>query len=332
MARSADGTSSGKTRSRAASGRSEAGRPEPIGPSPGSKSADPARGAEATALVPGLYIVATPIGNLADITLRALDVLRRADAIICEDTRVTATLAQRYGLAAERIAYHDHNADWVRPKLIARLAAGAAMALVSDAGTPLISDPGFKLVRESVAAGIAVTAVPGASAALAALTVAGLPTDRFLFAGFLPAKSGARRRMLRELAAVKASLVFYETAPRLADALADMLAMLGDRPAAVARELTKLYEEVRRDGLSTLAEHYRSEGPPKGEIVVIVGPPGADAAATDQDLDAQLVSALRTASLREASAAVAAATGLPRRQVYARALALQGKRASAEPE
>jgi 16S rRNA (cytidine1402-2'-O)-methyltransferase len=276
--------------------------------------------------------VATPIGNLADITLRALDVLRRADAIICEDTRVTATLAQRYGLAAERIAYHDHNADWVRPKLIARLAAGAAMALVSDAGTPLISDPGFKLVREAVAAGIAVTAVPGASAALAALTVAGLPTDRFLFAGFLPAKSGARRRALRELAAVKASLIFYETAPRLADALADMLAMLGDRPAAVARELTKLYEEVRRDGLGALAEHYRSEGPPKGEIVVIVGPPGADAAATDQDLDAQLVSALKTASLREASAAVAAATGLPRRQVYARALALQGKRAGAEPE
>jgi 16S rRNA (cytidine1402-2'-O)-methyltransferase len=276
--------------------------------------------------------VATPIGNLTDITLRALDVLRRADAIICEDTRVTATLAQRYGLASERIAYHDHNADWVRPKLIARLAAGAAMALVSDAGTPLISDPGFKLVREAVAAEIAVTAVPGPSAALAALTVAGLPTDRFLFAGFLPPKSGARRRALRELATVQASLIFYETAPRLSDALADMAAILGDRPAAVARELTKLYEEVRRDGLNALAEHYRSEGPPKGEIVVIVGPPGAGAAAREEDLDAQLLSALRSASLREASAAVAAATGLPRRQVYARALALKGKRASAEPE
>jgi 16S rRNA (cytidine1402-2'-O)-methyltransferase len=332
MARSADGTSSGKARSRAASGQSEEGRPEPIEPSSGSKSADPARRAEATALASGLYIVATPIGNLADITLRALDVLRRADAIICEDTRVTATLAQRYGLAAERIAYHDHNADWVRPKLLARLAAGAAMALVSDAGTPLISDPGFKLVRDAVAAGIAVMAVPGASAALAALTVAGLPTDRFLFAGFLPAKSGARRRALRELAAVKASLIFYETAPRLADALADMGAILGDRPAAVARELTKLYEEVRRAGLHALAEHYRKAGAPKGEIVVIVGPPAAGAAASENDIDAQLVSALRTASLREASAAVAAATGLPRRQVYARALALQGKRASAEPE
>ena len=276
--------------------------------------------------------MATPIGNLADITLRALDVLRRAEAIICEDTRVTATLARRYGLAAERIAYHDHNADWVRPKLLARLSAGAAMALVSDAGTPLISDPGFKLVREAVATGIAVTAVPGASAALAALTVAGLPTDRFLFAGFLPAKSGARRRALQEMATVKASLIFYETAPRLADALADMVAILGDRPAAVARELTKLYEEVRRDGLTALAERYRSEGPPKGEIVVIVGPPAAGVAASRENLDAQLLSALRTASLREASAAVAAATGLPRRQVYARALALQGKRASAEPE
>jgi 16S rRNA (cytidine1402-2'-O)-methyltransferase len=332
MARSADGTSSGKARSRAASGQSDEERQEPIEPSPGSKSADAAGAANVTALAPGLHIVATPIGNLGDITLRALDVLRRADAIICEDTRVTATLAQRYGLTAERIAYHDHNADRVRPKLIARLAAGAAMALVSDAGTPLISDPGFKLVREAVTAGIAVTAVPGASAALAALTVAGLPTDRFLFAGFLPAKSGARRRALRELAAVKASLIFYETAPRLANALADMVAMLGDRPAAVARELTKLYEEVRRDGLHALAEHYRHAGPPKGEIVVIVGPPEAHAATTDQDLDAQLVAALKTASLREASAAVAAATGLPRRQVYARALALQGKRASAEPE
>jgi 16S rRNA (cytidine1402-2'-O)-methyltransferase len=282
-------------------------------------------------LSPGLYIVATPIGNLGDITLRALEVLRRADAILCEDTRVTAKLARRYDLDAERIAYHDHNADAVRPGLIARLAAGAALALVSDAGTPLVSDPGFKLVREAAAAGIPVTAVPGASAMLAALTVAGLPTDRFLFAGFLPAKSAARRRELRELAAVPASLIFYETAPRLADALADMAAMLGDRPAAVARELTKLHEEVRREGLVALAEHYRKAGPPKGEIVVIVGPPTAQAAPSDADLDGQLVAALETASLREAAAAVAAATGLPRRQVYARALALQGKRRPAEP-
>jgi len=332
MPRSTEQTSSGKARSRAASGRSEDGRREPIGPARGSKSAEPIAGAEVTGLSPGLYIVATPIGNLGDITLRALDVLRRADAILCEDTRVTSILARRYGLAAERIAYHDHNADTVRPKLIARLAAGAALALVSDAGTPLISDPGFKLVREAVAAGVSVTAIPGASAALAALTVAGLPTDRFLFAGFLPVKSGARRRALRELAAVKASLIFYETAPRLTDALADMAAMLGDRPAAVARELTKLHEEVRRDGLTALAEYYGREGPPRGEIVVIVGPPAQDASATAEDIDAQLASALRTASLREASAAVAAATGLPRRQVYARALALQGKRAAAEPE
>jgi 16S rRNA (cytidine1402-2'-O)-methyltransferase len=331
MARSADETSSGKARSRAASDRSEDGRLEPIGPPSGSKSAEPAATAEVTALSPGLYIVATPIGNLRDITLRALDVLRRADAILCEDTRVTATLAQRYGLAAERIAYHDHNADQVRPKIMARLAAGATLALVSDAGTPLISDPGFKLVREAAAAGIPVTAVPGASALLAALTVAGLPTDRFLFVGFLPAKSAARRRALREIASVKASLVLYETAPRLGPALEDMAAMLGDRPAAVARELTKLHEEVRRDSLKALAERYKSEGPPKGEMVVIVGPPGAEAA-TEDDIDAQLAAALQTASLREASAAVAAATGLPRRQVYARALALQGKRVAADRE
>jgi 16S rRNA (cytidine1402-2'-O)-methyltransferase len=332
MPRSTDQRTSGKERSRAASGRSESGRLEPIDPLPGSKSAEPTREAEATGLSPGLYIVATPIGNLGDITLRALDVLRRADAILCEDTRVTATLARRYGLDAERIAYHDHNADAVRPALIARLTAGAALALVSDAGTPLISDPGFKLVREAVAAGIPVTAVPGASAARAALTVAGLPTDRFLFAGFLPAKSAARRRELRELAAVPASLVFYETAPRLADALADMAVMLGDRLAAVARELTKLHEEVRRGNLESLVEHYRKAGPPKGEIVVIVGPPAADMAPSDADLDTQIAGALETSSLREASAAVAAATGLPRRQVYARALALQGKRPPPETE
>jgi len=332
MAHSADRTSSGKARSRAASGRSEDGRLEPIGPPSGSKSAEPAGAPEVAALSPGLYIVATPIGNLGDITLRALDVLRRADAILCEDTRVTATLARRYGLGAERIAYHDHNADAVRPGLIARLAAGAALALVSDAGTPLISDPGFKLVREAVAAGIPVTAVPGASALLAALAVAGLPTDRFLFSGFLPVKSGARRRALRGLAAVPASLIFYETAPRLADSLGDMAAMLGDRPAAVARELTKLHEEVKRDGLAALAEHYASHGPPRGEIVVVVGPPAPQTAAADADVDAQLASALQTSTLREASAAVAAATGLPRRQVYARALALQGKRPVSERE
>jgi len=330
MARSTDQTMSAKATSRAASGRSESGRLEPIGPLPGSKSADPAPKTEVTALAPGLYIVATPIGNLGDITLRALEVLRHADAILCEDTRVTATLARRYGLAAERLPYHDHNADTVRPGLIARLAAGAALALVSDAGTPLVSDPGFKLVREAAAAGISVTTIPGASSVLAALTVAGLPTDRFLFAGFLPPKSAARRQALRELAPVRASLIFYETAPRLAHALADMAAMLGDRPAAVARELTKLHEEVRRESLATLAEHYRRAGPPRGEIVVIVGPPVANTLTTDADLDAQLLSALKTASLREASAAVAAATGLPRRQVYARALALQGKRPAAE--
>jgi 16S rRNA (cytidine1402-2'-O)-methyltransferase len=283
----------------------------------------------AAALAPGLYIVATPIGNLGDITLRALEVLRRVDAIACEDTRVTATLARRFGLSAERVAYHDHNAEAMRPKLLERLGAGAAIALVSDAGTPLISDPGFKLVRAAIEAGIPVTALPGASAALAALMLAGLPTDRFLFAGFLPVKSGQRRRALQELAAVPATLVFYETAPRLAAALADMAAVLGDRQAAVARELTKLHEEVRRGDLTELATHYATVGPPRGEIAVVVGPPAREApAVTADDLDARLKAALESLSVREASAAVAAATGLPRRQVYARALALQGKRPS----
>src|SRR5712692_10516305 len=196
----------------------------------------------APALTGGLYLVATPIGNLRDITVRALEVLAAADLIACEDTRVTRKLLDHYGIATPLTPYHDHNAAQARPKLLARLAAGAALALVSDAGTPLISDPGFKLVRKAAAAGIPVTAVPGASALLAALTVAGLPTDRFLFVGFLPAKSAARRRALREIASVKASLVLYETAPRLGPALEDMAAMLGDRPAAVARELTKLHE------------------------------------------------------------------------------------------
>jgi len=284
-------------------------------------------------LAPGLYIVATPIGNLGDITLRALQVLRRVDLIACEDTRVTATLARRFDLTAERVAYHDHNAEAMRPRLLARLAAGAAIALVSDAGTPLISDPGFKLVRAAVEAKIPVTALPGASAALAALMVAGLPTDRFLFAGFLPVKSGQRRRALQELVAVPATLIFYETAPRLAAALVDMAAMLGERQAAVARELTKLHEEVRRGSLGELAAHYAEAGPPRGEIVLVVGPPSKEnAPMTADDLDARLEEALESLSVREASAAVAAATGLPRRQVYARALSLQGKRRAADVE
>ena len=269
-------------------------------------------------------MVATPIGNLGDISLRALEVLAEVDLVACEDTRTTRKLLTAHGIAARLTAYHDHNAARVRPKLMARLECGAAVALVSDAGTPLISDPGYKLVAAAAEANVTVTAVPGASAGLAALTVSGLPSDRFLFAGFLPNKSGARRRALAELARVPASLVIYESARRLPAALTDMAEVLGPRPAAVARELTKLHEEVRRGTLAELAEHYQAAGPPKGELVVVVGPPGPDAAtAPDPEaLDAQLRAAFRHASLRVAVAAVAEATGLPRRQVYARALEL----------
>ena len=272
-------------------------------------------------LAPGLYIVSTPIGNARDITLRALDVLGQADLVACEDTRVTTKLLAIHGLGAPLTAYHDHNARKVRPGLLKRLADGAAIALVSDAGTPLVSDPGFKLVAEAAAAGIAVFAVPGAAAPIAALTVAGLPTDRALFAGFLPPRRPARLTALAELAAAPATLVFFEVPRRLAAALDDMTQALGDRPAAVARELTKLFEETRRGTLAGLAAHYHAEGPPKGEVVVVIGPP-EKRAVTPEAIDALLTDALASGSVRDAAAAVAAATGAPRRAVYARALEL----------
>jgi 16S rRNA (cytidine1402-2'-O)-methyltransferase len=317
----------GKT-TRAISGRGEQGA-ERIESRLGSKQAarDDAT-SEAPRCAAGLYIVATPIGNLRDITLRALDVLAAADVVACEDTRVTEKLMSRYGLAGQRLPYHEHNAEGMRPLLIAKLKAGAVIALVSDAGTPLISDPGFKLVRAAIAEGIAVTALPGASAALAALVLSGLPSDRFFFQGFLPPKEAARRRVLGEIASLHATLIIYETGPRLAATLADMAALLGDRPAAVARELTKLYEELRRGSLPELAAHYAAAGGPKGEIVIVVG--GADeavarAAITDDAIDAALAAALATMSVKDASAAVAEATGRPRREVYQRALVLGGR-------
>jgi 16S rRNA (cytidine1402-2'-O)-methyltransferase len=282
-----------------------------------------------TRLAPGLYVVATPIGNAGDVSLRALDVLGRADLVVCEDTRVTSKLLAKHGLKPSLAAYHEHNAARQRPQLLARLAVGGAIALVSDAGTPLVSDPGYKLVREAIAAGIKVTALPGPAAPLAALVLSGLPSDRFLFAGFLPPKSAARRTALAALAAVPATLIFFESAGRLAASLADMAAVLGPRQAAVARELTKLYEEVRRGPLDGLAAHYAEAGPPKGEIVLVVGPPEADTAGT-VDLDAALDQALATMSLRDAADAVAAASGRPRREVYARALARQGAAAGRE--
>ncbi len=281
---------------------------------------------EAAPIAPGLYIVATPIGNLGDVTLRALATLTAADAVLAEDTRVSRHLLDHYEIATPLIAYHEHNAAQARPRILARLAAGEALALISDAGTPLISDPGYKLAVEAVAAGIALTSVPGPSAALAALTSAALPTDRFFFEGFLPHKAAARRERINALARIPATLLFYEAPSRLAAALADLAAELGPRPAAVARELTKLYEETRRGTLAELATQYAAEGAPKGEIVIVVGPPQAAAALDAEALDREIVGALGVLSVKDAAAAVAAQTGLPRRQVYARALRLAGAR------
>src|SRR5689334_9493555 len=269
----------------------------------------------------GLHIVATPIGNLGDVTLRALATLAGADLIACEDTRVTKKLLDRYGIRTPLTPYHDHNAAAARPKILARLREGAAVALVSDAGTPLVSDPGYRLVRAAQDVSIAVTAVPGASAVLAALAVAGLPTDRFFFEGFLPPKEAARRARIAELMRVPATLVLFETGPRVAAALAALAAGLGDRPAAVCRELTKMHEEVRRDGLAALARHYAEGGETRGEFVLVVAPP-ADPAPAAEDVDALLREAMRTQTLKDAVGAVAAATGEPRAAVYRRALAL----------
>ena len=278
---------------------------------------------------PGLYIVATPIGNMDDISLRALDLLAAVDRIACEDTRHTRRLLERHGIAARLLPYHEHNAAHMRPAIMARLAHGESLALVSDAGTPLISDPGYKLVQKAIASGIYVSALPGSSAALMALTLSGLPSDRFLFAGFLPPKSGARRRALGEVAAIGATLIFFESPRRLCASLADMAALLGERDIAVARELTKLHEEIIRGDLAELAAHYAETGAPKGEVVIVVGPPLATAAAalSEQFIHARLSELLQSASVRDASAQLAAETGLPRRALYARALRIAGGKA-----
>ena len=269
----------------------------------------------------GLYIVATPIGNLGDLSPRAARILAQATLIAAEDTRVTARLLAHIGAKVPMQAYHDHNADSVRPMLLERMQSGV-VALVSDAGTPLISDPGYKLVRDARAAGIPVVSVPGPCAAIAALTLAGLPTDRFLFMGFLPAKSGARDAAIDEVAGLRATLVFYESAGRTAATLAALHARLGDRPAAVAREITKKFEETVDGDLATLAARY-AEAPPRGEVVIVVGPPGEAPLATAETLDAALVRAMAGRPLKEAVADVAAGLGLPRKAVYARALALR---------
>ena len=272
----------------------------------------------------GLYVVSTPIGNARDISVRALDVLGRVDVIACEDKRVTAKLMALHGIRTSLVAYHEHNAERMRPLLLKRLGNGESVALVSDAGTPLVSDPGYKLVRAAIEADLPLTALPGASAPLTALVLSGLPTDRFLFAGFLPNKSAARKSALAELAPIKTTLIFLEAKQRLAASLADMAEVLGPRPAAVARELTKMFEEVRRGSLADLARHYDEAGEPLGEITVVIGPPTEDAGSVTQaDLDELLRSALASHSLSDAVAEATLATGLPRRQVYARALALK---------
>jgi 16S rRNA (cytidine1402-2'-O)-methyltransferase len=268
-------------------------------------------------------LVATPIGHAQDLTFRARDLLGRVDAVACEDTRVTAKLLALYGIRVPLVPYHEHNAERMRPLLLERLRSGEGIALVSDAGTPLISDPGYRLVREAVTEGLPVTSLPGASAVLTALILSGLPPNRFLFAGFLPPKATARRAALSELTSVPATLVWFETGPRLAASLSDAADILGDRSAAVARELTKLHEEMRRDSLGALAQYYAAAGVPKGEIVVVVGPPLAAPVVDAGEVERQLRVALESTSVREAAAIVAAATGLPRRQIYALALALK---------
>ncbi len=276
-------------------------------------------------LAGGLYLVATPIGAARDITLRALDILGSADLLAAEDTRNTRRLLDIHGVKRDGrtvLPYHDHNGAAQRPRLLAALAEGKSVALVSDAGTPLIADPGFRLAQEAAAAGFKVVAAPGASALLAALSVAGLPTDRFLFAGFAPPKDAARRRALQEVAGTPATLVFYESPRRLAACLMAMADVLGaERPAAVCRELTKRFEEVRRGTLGELAAAYLAEDAPKGEVVVVVGPPVARAPDAG-DLDAALLAALDGQSVKDAAAQVAEALGLPRREAYARALDL----------
>jgi 16S rRNA (cytidine1402-2'-O)-methyltransferase len=272
-------------------------------------------------LAAGLYLVATPIGNLGDVTLRALEALAGADVIACEDTRVTRRLTERYGIATPLTPYHDHNAAEARPKLLARMAEGQAVALVSDAGTPLISDPGYKLVRAASAAGHSVSALPGASAVLTALSVAALPTDRFFFEGFLPAKQGARQKRIAELKGIPATLVLFESGARLAAALADLAEGLGAREAAICRELTKLHEEVKRGDLAQLARLYAEGAEIRGEFVIVVAPPSADEAQADK-VDDMLRGALARVSVKDAVGEVALATGRPRREVYQRALEL----------
>lgn len=280
--------------------------------------------AEAEPLAPGLYVVATPIGNLKDISFRALGVLAAADSILAEDTRVTKHLLAHYGITTPLYAYHEHSADAVRERVLERVRDGQALALVSDAGTPLVSDPGYRLVQAAIEEGLPVTPIPGPSAILTALVVSGLPSDRFFFEGFLPAKSGARKARLKELAGIPGTLMLFEAPHRLPEMLADAAEVLGERPAAMARELTKMFETVRRGTLPDLAAQFAEEGPPKGEIVVLIGQASASEKREEAEagLDERIAQALDSHSIKDAAALVAADTGLPKREIYARALVL----------
>jgi 16S rRNA (cytidine1402-2'-O)-methyltransferase len=283
--------------------------------------------AEAEPLSPGLYVVATPIGNLKDVSFRGLNVLAAADAVLAEDTRVTKTLLAHYGITTPLVAYHEHSNDAVRERMVHRIKEGQALALVSDAGTPLVSDPGYKLVQAAIEEGLPVTPIPGPSAVLTALVVSGLPTDRFFFEGFLPPKSAARRTRLAEIASIPGTLMLFEGPHRLPDMLADAAAVLGDRQAVVARELTKMFETIRRGTLPELARTFAEEGPPKGEIVVLIGEAtkAMHVAEADATLDGLLETALRSHSIKDAAAIVAAEVNMPKREVYARALVLAKK-------
>jgi 16S rRNA (cytidine1402-2'-O)-methyltransferase len=274
-------------------------------------------------LEPALYLVATPIGNLGDITLRALETLAGADILACEDTQVTRVLLDRYGIRQRPTPYHEHNAGEAGPRLIAALEAGKSVALVSDAGTPLVSDPGFRLVGQALEAGIRVVPIPGASAVLAALTASGLPSDAFMFAGFLPVKDGQRRSRLSALTAVPATLIFFESPRRLSDTLAAMADVFGDRPAAVGRELTKTFEEMRTGSLPELAAHYAQAPTPKGEIVICVGPPQEAEAADPQDVDRLLLSLAKEMPASKAAAEAARMTGGQKPALYRRLLELK---------
>jgi len=275
-------------------------------------------------LAAGLYVVATPIGNARDVTLRALDVLKGCDVIACEDTRVTAKLLAIHGISRPLVAYNDHNGPQMRPQILARLDRGEAVALVSDAGTPLVSDPGYKLVREVIGHGAPVIAIPGASAVLTGLALSGLPSDRFLFAGFLSAKAGERATALEELKGIRSTLIFFESGPRLAETLAAMTEVLGNRPAVVARELTKLHEEARRGLLPQLAEHYAQAPTPKGEVTLLVGPP-AQAEVDNAKVDAALKQALAFMPVKAACEMIAGLTGESRKALYDRALDLKNE-------